>query len=162
MMLGKKEKIQIAVTSALAVVLLVVFRHNFAGSGLKVGTAAGKMPSAAPVPSARPAPLEREGGASVLKKLKEEAERLKPPGRDPFSRQEGLAADKGPVLSGIVWDARDPAAIINGQIVRVGDNLEPPAGHKVLAIDKNRVLLNDGERNIELMLEAEPDKDLMK
>jgi hypothetical protein len=153
MTLGKKEKIQIAVTFASAV-LLVVFRHNFAGPGPKVETVAGKTPSAAPAPAAQPAPLQREDDMSVLEKLKEEAGRLKP-GRDPFSRQAGPAAAKGPVLSGIVWDARDPAAIINGQVVRVGDDLESPAGHKVLAIDKNRVILNDGERNIELMLEVE-------
>ena len=157
MILGKKEKIQIAVTAGLAVVLVVVFRHNFVVPVSRVEPIAGNMlPAPAPVSPAQPSPSPSEkenGDTSVLKKLKEEAGNLAL-GRDPFNQQAGVTAAKGPVLSGIAWDTREPAAIINGQVVRVGDTLESPPWHKVLAIEKTRVILNDGERDIELMLES--------
>lgn len=147
----KKEKIQIAVTAALAVVLLVLLGRPFIAPKLK----APKAPLVAQ-PIAPPEPAVAPESASVFEQLKEEASRLKL-GRDPFNKPVGPAANAGPVLSGIVWDPREPAAIIDGQIVRIGDMLASPAVEKVVDIGKNHVILNDGTRNLELKLETEED-----
>lgn len=67
-------------------------------------------------------------------------------GRNPFS-QPGAEVLKRPTLSGIAWDEKSPSAIINDQIVGVGDQI---GGSTVVAIRPNSVVLNDGEHDFEL------------
>lgn len=68
-------------------------------------------------------------------------------GRNPF-----LPADtpSAPDLSGILWDAQAPKAIISGNIVAVGDKV---GGNTVVEIKQDRVILSDGAAYIELKLE---------
>lgn len=54
------------------------------------------------------------------------------------------------ILNGIVWDKKNPKAIINGEIVNVGDKVDEST---VVDIRLNRVILNDGTENFELKLE---------
>ena len=69
-------------------------------------------------------------------------------GRSPFVLQTGTQ-EKGLVLNGIAWDLKAPKAIINDQIVGVGDRV---AGQKVVAIQSTGVTLNDGVQDVELKL----------
>lgn len=53
-------------------------------------------------------------------------------------------------LNGIVWDEDTPKAIINGEIVGVGDIL---GENRVVDIKPDKVILNDGTADLELTLE---------
>jgi hypothetical protein len=55
-------------------------------------------------------------------------------------------------LSGIFWDEQAPQAIINEKIVGIGDRVR---GITVVEIKDDRVILNDGEKNIELKMTQE-------
>ena len=68
-------------------------------------------------------------------------------GRDPFSLSASASLDAGLedlILNGIMWDKDNPYAIINSDIVKVGDELR---GMKVLEITEKLVILEeDGKR----------------
>ena len=66
-------------------------------------------------------------------------------GRNPFSLKNTNVST--PVLNGIAWDEKAPRAIINDQIVGVGDMI---GKNKVVAIAPNSVKLNDGTQDFEL------------
>lgn len=52
-------------------------------------------------------------------------------------------------LSGIIWDEKDPKAIIDGKIVGVG---EKSGANTVVTIEPDRVILSDGSRDFEIRL----------
>jgi len=52
-------------------------------------------------------------------------------------------------LSGILWDANQPMAIINGQTLHVGDHLE---GYRVTDITQARVSVSDGTQILQLLV----------
>lgn len=66
-------------------------------------------------------------------------------GRNPFTLQEtSFKAFKGLILDGIMWEKEKPLAIINNDIVKIGDNV---SGNIVVDIKQDRVILNDGAKN---------------
>lgn len=70
-------------------------------------------------------------------------------GRNPFLKEtesSGAPASSW-VLNGIVWEEKMPRAVINGRIVGVGSKIGNAA---VVKIEPTRVLLKDGEKDIEL------------
>lgn len=70
--------------------------------------------------------------------------------RDPFSLERMLEAQgRGLELGGIMSDEKSCHALINDYVVRIGDTIE---GNKVVDIQKDRVILNDGAKNFELRL----------
>lgn len=72
-------------------------------------------------------------------------------GRSPFVPK--TAVEKGVTsftLNGILWDETYPTAIINNDIVAVGDNI---GKNTVVRIDANQVVLNDGIKDFTLRLE---------
>lgn len=68
--------------------------------------------------------------------------------RSPFVPQ-SLSGNKSLVLNGILWDQKDPKAIINDKIVGVGDTV---AKHRVIEIKKDQVILGIGTERIEIKL----------
>lgn len=56
------------------------------------------------------------------------------------------------ILGGILWDVNKPAAIISGEVVAKGDSV---GSYVVVEVQPDRVILNDGEKDIELRLEKE-------
>jgi len=52
-------------------------------------------------------------------------------------------------LSGILWDDKAPKAVINGEIVGIGDKINK---YSVVDIDRNTVTLNDGTKDIKVSL----------
>ena len=69
-------------------------------------------------------------------------------GRNPFIPA-GQRESFGLSLKGIIWDEEEPFAIINEKIVRKGDEIE---GKKVIEIERDKVIMNDGKSNFELKL----------
>lgn len=69
--------------------------------------------------------------------------------RDPFFRGAASPQTSELALSGILWDAAQPIAIINGQMVRVGEELE---GYRVVEISHDVVSVTDGTQTFQLQL----------
>ncbi len=90
-----------------------------------------------------------DGKATKLPMERHEARSSYPSwGRSPFVLQTGTQ-ETGLVLNGIAWDEKAPKAIVNDQIVGVGDRV---AGQTVTAIQTTSVTLNDGVQDVELKL----------
>ena len=75
-------------------------------------------------------------------------------GRDPFSKRGALLGGGEFIsdfkLEGILLDNRaQSTAIINGEIVREGDTVD---NAKIVQIEKNRVIINDGSKDYQLRL----------
>lgn len=142
-----KKKIQLILTVVLALVFVVL-----AGQRLLTGVGGGP-----------PAPLEASGlqGAAQLPFLQSlvrnerllEEQALKWDGpwkRDPFLARGSLAGSGAPVrLSGIVWDERQPVAILNDQVLKMGDEIE---GYRITAIRAEAVQLTRGQETVDLPL----------
>ena len=62
--------------------------------------------------------------------------------RDPFSKNIPTEPVSQLTLSGILWDAHEPMAIINGLTVTPGDEVQ---GFRVLRIEEDRVTLTDDD-----------------
>ena len=69
--------------------------------------------------------------------------------RDPFTKGAAMGERSGLTLSGILWDPNAPLAILNGQMVRVGDEI---GGYHVLEITQDHVAVSDGTHTIDLRL----------
>lgn len=64
-------------------------------------------------------------------------------GRDPFSVGSAPILVSGDLsLSGIIWDAKKPLCLIDGKVVKVGDEI---SGAKVLEIAKDSVTIKVGD-----------------
>jgi hypothetical protein len=73
-------------------------------------------------------------------------------GRDPFFFEPSSAAGgiEGFVLNGIVWDAQNPYAIINDNIVKIGDKIGDMV---VVGINEKSVVLEESGKIYTLQLE---------
>lgn len=69
-------------------------------------------------------------------------------GRDPFNRPESRRAIAF-TLSGILWDATRPLAIINDRTLYVGDHIE---GYRIVEIMQDHVAITDGTETLTLVL----------
>jgi len=70
--------------------------------------------------------------------------------RDPFSTSPApIKGYGGPTLEGIIWDKENPMAVINDNIVKIGDKV---SGNTVVDIKQDKVILNDGTKDFELRL----------
>ena len=72
--------------------------------------------------------------------------------RDPFAGTATSSATtprKSLVLSGILWDPRQPLALINGKTVQVGEEIE---GYRILEITHDSVSVTDGTHTSQLHL----------
>ena len=56
------------------------------------------------------------------------------------------------MLNGILWDESKPTAIINNEIVQVGQSVN---GKVIIRIQKDRDLLSDGSKEFELKMYEE-------
>lgn len=68
-------------------------------------------------------------------------------GRNPFSLENASIVSSG--LKGILWDKENPKAIINDNIVGIGDKVD---ANTVVDIKQDRVILNNGAQDFELKL----------
>ena len=83
--------------------------------------------------------------------------------RDPFVsildlRKEKIIASKNRIdlskviLKGIIWNNKQPVAIINDELVMTGDDWQ---GYKLERIDRDGILLSDGENTYQLSITEE-------
>ena len=74
-------------------------------------------------------------------------------GRDPFVLEGELAQGiKGLVLDGIVWDEQNPLAMINDEVLRVGDTI---GNSRIVNITQTEVTLKEGGSKFTLRLGGE-------
>ncbi|MFH1504664.1 MAG: hypothetical protein ABIH08_04695 [Candidatus Omnitrophota bacterium] len=69
---------------------------------------------------------------------------------DPFNpvfNEKAIVSSTG--LSGIIWDEQNPKAIINGEIIGIGEEI---GSNKIIKIEQNKVILSDGSSEFELKL----------
>ena len=138
------EKKKILLISLGAVAALIFLRGMMALSAAKHKSSESTNHSSAEDPSKSVAsseismrlPRQREGVAY---------------GRNPFTHVE-VSTPMAPsanayILNGIMWDNRSPQAIINNQIVGRGGRI---GRDTVVDILPNKVILNDGERDLVL------------
>lgn len=130
-----REKTLKIVLPLLILVAAMVWGRAFQGNGSQRQTVHPPMEYATAL-------VERAGGVPRQKKSSYEDW-----GRNPF--MSSLAVSQGPILDGILWDASKPVAIINGEIAGKGDSVGP---YVVVEVRPESVLLNDGEKDIELRL----------
>ena len=135
-----RQQQQVALLAVLVVVMAGVFVR-----ALRPRAAAPKTvtaPAAAP-PAAVIEPLPDRAGQREAQR----AETLRLAwASDPFTHTAGTGSS-GLVLSGILWDASAPMAIVNGQMLRVGEELD---GYRVLTIGPSQVSLSDGMDTVSL------------
>jgi hypothetical protein len=146
---------QLVVLGVLLVVMAVVYARAFwpqprrgpalpeapgpASSASAAAAAASEGVISLALPDAEPAALaaQRERAASLGWE------------RDPFTGGAAGGSMSGFDLAGILWDAASPIAMINGEMVRAGDQVE---GYKVLEITQSSVLLSDGGQTVTVTL----------
>ncbi len=95
---------------------------------------------------------EGQRGISGARSLNRRAKRTKFVSwkRSPFVPTGTPSAGSSLVLNGIVGTLGTPKAMIGGEIVGIGDNIGP---NRVVAINADSVIINDGTEDFELKLE---------
>jgi len=145
----KKEIIELSITGLGIVVLGFIVFHQVKGVKRPQPSVSPKTISLAPT-----ALDQRKNNKRLFLALQEEAKNIKL-NRDPFFRQPIVSSDdsaQGLNLSGIAWDELKPTAIINDEILAVGDQV---AGKRIVEIEKDKVILTDGQQNFELRINIE-------
>ena len=137
-----KKRLEIILTSVLIPICIVAWIVNFNLLRKKAGQKNNSSAVAA-APSVFSQPAANVNQAKVHPK--EDAEWL----RDPFSGKVYSKNLEHVVLSGIMWDAKGPLAMINNSVTKVGDEV---GQYTVLEIKQNSVILTDGSKDLELRL----------
>lgn len=108
--------------------------------------------------AARPAPFTAASSSDKIKPLSlpaESGKKLREESlewvRDPFSgktyKGTTLEGTGDLMLVGILWSRQKPTAIINNKICEIGTRIN---GYLVVNIQEDRVILNDGSKDLEL------------
>ena len=136
----KKDKIQLGITGVLVIVLLFFLMRAFEKR---------KPPS--PVKAKELVIGQSVKRPGLYARLEQEIKKMDFK-RDPFSQQSlsDLKESQDLHLSGILWDEANPTAIINGQIITVGGEIN---GKKIVEIKKDKVILEADGQTTELGLE---------
>jgi hypothetical protein len=143
-----KPQQQGALLAALAVVMIAVYARVLKPSR---SDDSGSQPSSSgqePPASSFQLPASSAAVSTQRDAQRRRAEELAW-GRDPFARGAAAGQLGGLSLSGILWDATSPIAIINGQMLRVGEEIE---GFRVVEIVHDRVSLSDGAQTLQLLI----------
>ena len=145
--LDKRSKMQIRITAVLIVVLIVISINSI--RIIKIKAKPEHVPSAALKKGVEP--LMSKFRTTAEKPTMEVVDKYKDMswGRDPFQLGEGSSLT-GLKLQGITWHKKGWKAIINGEIVGVGDMV---GQNKVIEIKKNNVVVNDGTNNVTLTID---------
>lgn len=142
----KKEITEISITGVLILILIFAIFSGIKGRANKKQIA--KMPPLQQNVTPAAQNIRQEPLSAILKKESQNLQ-LK---RDPFGAAPIVTIkrnDQGIALTGISWDKNNPTAIIDNEIVSVGDKV---GGNTVVDIKEDRVILSDGSRNLEIRL----------
>ncbi|MDP8229672.1 MAG: hypothetical protein P9L93_01055 [Candidatus Gorgyraea atricola] len=143
--LGKKEKTEIAITAIGIVFLIFMVIGNVQKFQTKKASMAKKQDV---VTSSLSVPISFEAPEIEETTIKEGW------GHDPFTLGSAGAGDielEGLVLNGIMWDPANPLAIINSDVIKVGDSLGTAT---VVEITQNSVILEQDSQRHTLNLVA--------
>ncbi|OGX27841.1 MAG: hypothetical protein A2705_05085 [Omnitrophica WOR_2 bacterium RIFCSPHIGHO2_01_FULL_52_10] len=145
----EKDKIQLGITGVLIIILSVLLARAMSGKRQNQPAVVENAVSQSKVTVPEGAEGIKE--ESLYAKLVNETRDLEF-GRDPFSKQPVTTSGSSQELhlSGILWDDVTPTAIINDEIVAVGSRIQ---GGRVVDIRKDKVILEEGDYHIELILE---------
>ncbi len=102
----------------------------------------------APTAAALPAAGAADAAPALRQRQREQAARWTW-SRDPFTRGPAVVGVAGLTLTGIIWDQTSPLAIVNGEVLRPGQEIE---GYRLLQIQPDRVWLSDGDQLFQLLL----------
>jgi hypothetical protein len=140
-----RSTVQLIILAGLGVILIVVSARV---AGVRRGSPGAAEVVAVAIP---PAPFVEPAREDPPPSLEPSPERIAQRehasgqgwGRDPFIVQTPVVVERPTfTLSGILWDPQKPIAIINGSLVRIGEEL---SGYRVVAISHDRVsLIKDG------------------
>ncbi|MDP2923585.1 MAG: hypothetical protein Q8O30_07720 [Candidatus Omnitrophota bacterium] len=148
MKLSQLDKIKIGVVILLVIILIFAVANAIKG-GKKQKKTPQQPSSAVVIPLTSTKSSGTSGGKSLYRRLEDESDKLNLE-RDPFMRSQSISVEKelsGINLSGIIWDAKNPKAIINGKIISVGSKIKE---NTVVVIKPDGVVLTDGEREFEI------------
>ncbi len=149
-----KEQQQLIIVLGLVAVLIMLSlkaAQDIKKTKSKVASKTAALIPAMAFSSASPAPSGSKGSGpskELYMSLSDEMKTLRVT-RDPFGVPAKEDEEKGIGLSGIFWDAHEPKAIINGDVVWVGDRVQ---NFTVQQIFKDRVILVDGTTKMELSI----------
>lgn len=154
--MNAKQRQQGIMLAVLVVVMITVYVWAFRRQGVVGQRPASDHGQTEPVLAVSSAPNTIAAPQPVQAPLNQVAQRedqhvrsmLLGWGRDPFTRLESRQATKLN-LSGILWDAERPLAIINGQTLYVGEELE---GYRVINISPDVVTITDNIKTYELRI----------
>lgn len=156
--LNKKSKIEIVITSIMAAVLIIILCNSIE-TVLRAKTPF-KSPSLTPVAFKEIAKRDisiSDKSEQVEKAHKETEARRVGEGaawdRDPFAIETSLRESEWSIsdltLEGVMWDEKEPYAVINGEVVKKGDKLGKTT---VVQIQKDSVIVSDGTKKSILRL----------
>ena len=138
--LDKKQKTELIITVIGILFLILLISSSIKKAHIKKGVTLIQSIENAPVIE----PVSMAQGYTTTQKW----------GNDPFYPNTSFAGTvsglAGYVLNGIVWDAENPYAIINSEIVKVGDNLDETT--TVVEITENSAKLQQGEESYTIEL----------
>jgi hypothetical protein len=154
---AKKQKIELIITAIMIVVLLFILINAFKGKKQTRRSGKGSSVSSTYLKPQRKAGIKKRSAkiqdTGFYRRLKDETEQIMlirdPFLRGPISSSEGVGHFELS-LTGILWDKDNPLAIINENIVKIGDDV---GKNKVVAIEHDGVILNDGTKDFRLNLE---------
>lgn len=158
-MMNQKDIIKLSITAILAVVLILLVANS--GNAVKKAQELRKKTLEAPELSLVGRGKNDQSvvlsgsqvGKFTYKKLEEVSGNLVLT-RDPFSSLPASVKDKVAfntlTLSGILFDKDKPMAIINGDVVKIGQRV---GSQKVVEIKRDRVILSDGVTLSEVKLQ---------
>ena len=148
-----KRQQQVIVLAGLTVVMAAVYaRPLFKPSASHRRPVRSRLEEAAPPAASRPVPaaasLELPAESPARQAQRQHANELAW-GRDPFTGSSSGGQVSGFDLSGILWDAIQPIAVINGEMRRIGDEVD---GYRIVAITQDTVSISDGTQDMQLSL----------
>lgn len=147
----KKNIVEISITSILILVLLFAV-INAVKKDKQTKPSGIKRTEGAVIKKDKEVPSQQKISVKDLYGALEEKSKNLELKRDPFSLAPIIPSEKyssGTYLNGILWDKACPMAIINDEIVKIGDSV---GGKIVVDIKQDRVILNDGVTDFELRL----------
>lgn len=142
-----KSRVKLAITAVLIIVFILIWANTI--KVIQKRRPGAKRPDvSAPVSVVAPAPKAAE--VPLVQLIDEEDDGLEWV-RCPFCGKLYIDSGGGVVsLSGILWDENDPKAVMNDEIVGVGDKVSK---YTVISIDRNTVIISDGAKDIKILLE---------
>ena len=153
-----RQQQQVAILIGLVVVMALVYARPRRRPASPPPTASATSPAANPPADVHTADPDDDPSSSTEFPLgagsgQREAQATRAAGlngsRDPFTRGGSPGQVSGLTLSGIMWDATAPIAIINGEMLHVGEQVD---GYRLVEITPDRVSVTDDAETFQLFL----------